>query len=47
MEIVEEFKRYGVDFVPIVVKNAAHKKELVAQAVEILTELAVADVQMH
>ena len=40
LEVVEGFKKHGIDFVVIPVRNPEHKNELVALCVEILEELA-------
>lgn len=42
LEVVEEFKKHGIDFVVMPVKDAEHKKELLAQGYTILEELASA-----
>lgn len=40
LKVVDEFKRYGIDFVAVAVKSPEHKKELVAQGAAVLEELA-------
>jgi hypothetical protein len=38
--VVEHFKKYGIDFVPMPVKDELHKASLVMQADAILDDLA-------
>ena len=40
LDAVEQFKQVGIDFVPIPVKNAKHKEELIAQGQAVFEELA-------
>jgi hypothetical protein len=40
LEVVEQFKRYGIDFVAVPVRNGDHKNELIELGGEVLEELA-------
>lgn len=40
LEVVDQFKRHGIDFVAIPARDDDHKNELIAQRYEILKELA-------
>lgn len=39
LQVVEQFKNAGIDFVPVPVRDEDHKNELIAQVAEILQEL--------
>lgn len=39
--VVDQFKRHGIDFVVIPVRDADHKNELIAQGAEVLEEIAM------
>ena len=41
--IVDKFKSFGIDFVPMPVKSEDHKNELIHQSNEILTEMLEAN----
>jgi len=43
LEVVEQFKRIGLDFVPVPVRDAAHKNELIALGNEVLEEMGKAE----
>lgn len=42
LEVVEQFKRIGIDFVAIPVKNSDHKNEMVQYGNEVFEEMATA-----
>jgi TRAP-type C4-dicarboxylate transport system substrate-binding protein len=41
LEVVEQFKKAGVDFVAMPARDQEHKKELIEQAYKILDEEAI------
>jgi len=40
LEVVREFKKHGIDFVPVPVRSSDHKKELIAEGFKIMSELS-------
>ena len=40
LQVVEQFKKYGIDFAVVPVRDGDHKNELIAQGNEVLEELA-------
>lgn len=42
LEVVEQLRKHGIDFVVIPVKDAEHKKQLIAQGQKVFEELASA-----
>jgi hypothetical protein len=42
LEVVEQFKRIGIDFVAIPVKNSDHKNEMIQYGNEVFEEMATA-----
>jgi len=45
LQVVEQFKQHGIDFVAIPVKDKDHKQALVALSIEVLEELATTDLK--
>lgn len=45
LQVVEQFKQLGIDFVAIPVRDNDHKKALVALSIEVLEELATTDLK--
>ena len=43
LQVVEQFKRIGLDFVPVPVRDEAHKNELIALSNEVLEGLSKVD----
>jgi len=40
LEVVNQFKKYGIDFVAVPVKNQDHKAELISHGNKVLEEFA-------
>ena len=40
LQVVEQFKKYGIDFVAVPVRDEDHKNELIALGNEVLEEMA-------
>ena len=43
LEVVEQFRKDGIDFVPVPVKDADHKKELLTQVFDTFDVLITAN----
>lgn len=39
LQVVEQFKKYGIDFAVVPVRDADHKNELIVQGNEVLEEM--------
>lgn len=40
LQVVEQFRKYGIDFIAVPVRNSDHKNELLAIGNEVLEEFA-------